>query len=55
VAQNMLFPFANISAEILLLVLGYSFYPRCIIVSHFLPNAVAIKSGNISCAKADLH
>ncbi len=40
----MLFCFANISDEILLHVLGYSFCTEHLILVHFLPNAVAIKS-----------
>jgi hypothetical protein len=43
-AQKMLFCFTNISAEILLNVLGYSLGAECHILAHFLPNTVAIKS-----------
>jgi hypothetical protein len=43
-AQKMLFCFSYISAEILVLVLGYSFCTEHHILAHFCQNAVAIKA-----------
>jgi hypothetical protein len=40
IAQNMLFSFTNISAEILLHTLGYSFCTESHILVHFLPNTL---------------
>jgi hypothetical protein len=42
--QKMLFCFTNISADILLHILGYSICTECNILGTFLPNAVAVKS-----------
>jgi hypothetical protein len=44
--QNMLFCFTNISAEILLLVLGYSICTKCHILVHFCQMLLPSKSSN---------
>jgi hypothetical protein len=41
-AQDMLFFLSNVSAEILLHILGNSFYAKYHILVHFLQNTVAI-------------
>jgi hypothetical protein len=50
----MLFCFANISAEILLLILGCSFCIEHPILTHFCPMLLPLKASKISCAKAAL-
>jgi hypothetical protein len=53
-AQMMLFRFTNISAEILLHILGYSFCTRCHIWHIFPQKLLPLKVSEIITAKAAL-
>jgi hypothetical protein len=53
-SQKMLLCFANISAEILLHILGYSFCTEHHILVHFCLMLLPLKASKITCAKAAL-
>jgi hypothetical protein len=53
-AQKMLFPFTNISALILLYVLGYSFWTEHHILANVHSMPLPLKASKIFCAKAAL-
>jgi hypothetical protein len=50
--QKMQFCFTNISAEILLHVLGYSFRSECHILAHFDQKLLPLNAPKIICAKS---
>jgi len=50
--QKMLFCFTNISAEILLHILGYSFCAKGHILVHFCQMLLLFKALKIACAKS---
>jgi hypothetical protein len=54
IAQKMLFCFANISAKIMLHVLGYSFFIEFHILAHFCQMLLPSKPSKIICTKAAL-
>jgi hypothetical protein len=53
-AQKMLFSFSNISAEILLHYLGFSFCTERHILAHFFQMSLQLKVSKIFCPKASL-
>jgi hypothetical protein len=52
--HKMLFCFANISAEMLLHIIGYNFCTEPHILAHFLQMLVPLRASKIICAKAAL-
>jgi hypothetical protein len=54
-AQKTLFGFTNLSAEIFLHVLGYTFCEECHILAHFHQMQLPLKALKIICANDVLH